>query len=425
MIIREFAIENFRSLKRVRIPTINKITILHGDNDVGKSNILTALEIIFKPKQHDTIIASPLGQKVQKRVLGFWEGPLPDFTDNYYMDSSEPIKFHVTVRFSPGELREIVGEEARTLPIFRGGRNPDDLKILGEISRNEPPMAYQKLVNVILNNVIMYEKNSEGESIYFSKIEDFSENIKYTIFERIMSTLNGLFTLVSSRRYITNEVDMKGEKCELSPTYFKNWLFNLQMNRETYSEYEEIKKLFSEPPFNFGDMSFAREKENIEIFIKRNELRLPIGRLGTGVQQILYLLANVVHNKGKVVGLEEMEINLSERSQNYLLQILDNLVSSEKSTIRQVIMSSHSYDYGKKGQVLRWWVSHNGKETSIKKWDNEGEAFLMSMRIGRLTERLSDKELKDVFIKTSTTSDLKSLIKRIFTKEEISEILKD
>lgn len=426
MIIREFAIENFRSLKRVRIPKINKITILHGDNDAGKSNILIALEVIFQQKAHETIVESAGGTKTQKRVLGFWEGPLSDFTDNYYMDTEDPIRFHITIRFSPGELSGIVGKEGENFPIFGDGKASDDLVIIGNISRSGPGNAYQNLEQVILNKkIIIYEKDKDGNHSYFSKLTEFSENTRYNVFESIMASLNGLFKLVSSRRYIINEKDRKGEECQLTPPHFKNWLFNLQMNRETYAEYEEIIKLFREAPFSFGEISFAREKENLEIYVKRNELRLPIGRLGTGVQQILYLLANVVHNKGKVVGLEEMEINLSEKSQNNLLQILDKMVSNEESNIRQVIMSSHSYDYGKKGQVLRWWVSHDGKETSIKKWDNDAEAFLMQTRIGRLTGRLTNKELKDVLVKSSTTGDLKSLITSVFTPEEIREVFKD
>ena len=108
--------------------------------------------------------------------------------------------------------------------------------------------------------------------------------------------------------------------------------------------------------------------------------------------------------------LEEMEINLSENSQNLMLKILEDLITSGKSTIRQVIMTTHSYDYGKKGQVLRWWVSHNGTETAIKPWTNESEAFLMRMRIGRLIGTFSDDEIRDIFLKACSKDEIKEIM---------------
>ncbi len=425
MIIREFAIKNFRSLKNIKIPKLNPITLLHGDNDVGKSNILTALEIIFKSKAHTSIIALASGKKEERHVLGFWEGDIQDFRDNFYRDTDEPINFRVVVRFEPNELPEKIAKKEAVSKICRGKGNPDDLNINGEIRRTGQDTAYQKLNKVSLNNNVIYEEDAQSNHIYVSSLDDLSESEKYTLFEAILSLLNDFFTLVSSRRYLTIEKDQKGIQCELDPSTFKNWLFNLEMNRETYSEFEELRIMFGNPPFDFGEISFARERDELEILVKRNELRLPIGRLGTGVQQILYLLANIVHNKGKVIGIEEMEINLSERSQNYLLKLLDDLINSDKTTIRQVIMSTHSYDYGKKGQVLRWWVHHDGNETIIKRWDNDAEAFLMEMRIGRLTGRLSDKEIKDIFLKTCSNANIKDLIGRVFSSEEIKKMMRN
>lgn len=425
MFVQEFAIDNFRSLKNVHIPRLNPITIFHGDNDVGKSNILAVLGVIFRAKEHTTEVISPDGARVEKRILGFWRGTLEDFGDNFYRDTYEPITFRVVIRFDPGELSELVRSASAISGILRKGNNPDDLAIRGKIVRTGSDTAEQELVEVRLNNKVSYEVSGEGNPVYLSSLPEHSESERYSAFEQLMTLLNDSFAVVSSRRYLTTEEDRKGEKCPLDPGYFKNWLHNLEMDRRTYTLFEEIKRLFGESPFTFGEVSFAREAKNLEIMVDRAGLRLPIGRWGTGVQQILVLLANVFYNQGKMVGIEEMEINLSERSQNNFLGTLDELIKSGKSAIRQVILSTHSYEYGRAGHVLRWFVDHDGSKTIVKPWDNVAEAELLKIRIGRLMAMYSDKDLAQIFLNAYSREELRDILRGVFSQEELREISGD
>lgn len=47
-LINKINIEYFRSLKSVHIENINHLNIFSGKNDIGKSNILKALDIFFR-----------------------------------------------------------------------------------------------------------------------------------------------------------------------------------------------------------------------------------------------------------------------------------------------------------------------------------------------------------------------------------------
>lgn len=423
MYIRQFAIDNFRSLKDVKIPRLNPITLLHGDNDVGKSNILAALEVIFRSKECTTEVVSPDGTRMEKRILGFWQGPLEGFRDNFYRDTYGPITFRVVIRFDPGELSRLMQSPKAISGILRKAKNPDELVTRGNIVRTGSDTADQQLVEVRLNNKAAYEVSDEGHPVYFSSLLDCSESERYSAFEELMILLNDSFVVVPSRRYLTAENDRKGEKCPLDPSCFKNWLHNFEMDRESHSLFEEIKNLFAGEPFKFGELGFAREEDNMEIMVKRLGLRLPIGRWGTGMQQILVLLANVVYNRGKMAGIEEMEINLSERSQNNFLQTLDSLIRSEKSAIRQIILSTHSYEYGRAGHVLRWFVKHDGFKTVIEPWSNVAEAELQKMRMGRLIGMYTDKELGDIFLKAYSKEELRDILRRVFSQEELRQIL--
>lgn len=409
MHIRAFKIDNFRSLKEVVIPKLNPITLLHGDNDVGKSNILAALEIIFKSKEFETEVVSTAGRRVQARKLGFWQGDLKNFNDNYYRNTFDPISFSVTLRFDPGELLPLAQSHEAISGALRKDNNPDDLVIRGQIVRTGIDTASQKLEEAKLNNKMAYETSDEDQPTYFSSFDTLSESERYIAFETLMNLLNDSFVLVSSRRYLTAERDMKGGECPLDPSTFKNWLHNIQMNRGQYQVFKDIETLFKRPPFEFGEIGFAREGNNLEIIVERGGLRLPIGRWGTGVQQILVLLSNVVSNRGKMVGMEEMEINLSERSQNNLLKTLDDLIKSGESNIRQVILSTHSYEYGR-GHILRWFVRHDGTKTIVDPWDNTAEAKLMEIRLGRLLTQYSKEELKKILDEACTKEELRDLL---------------
>jgi len=424
MYIRKFKIANFRSLKEVTIPNLNPITILHGDNDAGKSNVLAALEAIFKNKQSIVTVSTNEGQKPEKRFIGFWRGDIPEFTDNYYRNTDEPIKFEITIRFEGQELTEIINNKYVSDILCHKGGKGDDAIITGKIEKIKFRDAYQKLDKVTINNKSVYEEGEEGNQIYLQAVDKISEHDKYVIFENVLRELNDYFVIVPSRRYIKSEKDLKGEICSLDPNSFKNWLFNLEMDRGSYAIFENIKRVFADTPFNFGEIGFAREHDSMDILIKRGELRLPIERLGTGVQQILFLIANIIQSQARVVGIEELEINLSEKSQNKMLHILSEFIQNKGTRVRQIIITSHSYDYGEKGQVLRWWVENDGTETKIRKWDNDSEAALMETRIAKLMMRLSNEDLKRILLQEMSKPEIKSMLVQIFTIEEIKNILK-
>ena len=51
IIISKISIEYYRSLKKVSIKDINHLNVFSGINDIGKSNVLKALDAFFnKPK---------------------------------------------------------------------------------------------------------------------------------------------------------------------------------------------------------------------------------------------------------------------------------------------------------------------------------------------------------------------------------------
>src|ERR1051326_206435 len=105
MYVSAFEILGYRSLKAVKIVDMKPVCILHGPNNSGKSNILAALETVFKRKlllEETTVgdVTRDLG-----RLGPFWHGRLTDFRDNFYGGGRGDIKFEVSVTFADDELK--------------------------------------------------------------------------------------------------------------------------------------------------------------------------------------------------------------------------------------------------------------------------------------------------------------------------------
>ena len=124
--------------------------------------------------------------------------------------------------------------------------------------------------------------------------------------------------------------------------------------------------MFASTPFSFGDIGFSKEQDDIEIMVKEKNVRLPISRLGSGHQQILYIIASLVLNKKKMMGIEELEINLSPAAQKMVFEKLKRHIYEGSDLISQIIITSHSDYFKGRTDVRRYSVEHNSQETIIK-----------------------------------------------------------
>jgi len=111
--------------------------------------------------------------------------------------------------------------------------------------------------------------------------------------------------------------------------------------------------------------------------VQEPQVRLPIGRLGSGYQQILYTIASLVLNKKKMLGIEELEINLSPRMQTVLFEKLKYYIN-QGSLANQIIITSHSDYFSGRTDVRCYGVEHNGMYTVVNSWSQAKKARFFS-----------------------------------------------
>ena len=173
-----------------------------------------------------------------------------------------------------------------------------------------------------------------------------------------MNLLADSFVLMPSDRYLTTEMTVESQTDEpslvLSSKTFKQWLFRLSLSRSGHPTFEEIKAMFAKTPFSIGEIGFSKELHEIEIMVQEPKLRLPIGRLGSGHQQFLYIIATLILNRGKMLGIEELEVNLSPKGQMMIFEKLKNHVH-DSDLVSQVLITSHSDYFQYRGRRAGLW----------------------------------------------------------------------
>ncbi len=84
MHIRQLHVNNYRSLKKVRLGGLTHFVVLYGENDTGKSNILSFLEHVFSQKYTEEITElADKPTRVQRKPVGFWRAQVGNFSDNF------------------------------------------------------------------------------------------------------------------------------------------------------------------------------------------------------------------------------------------------------------------------------------------------------------------------------------------------------
>lgn len=367
MYISYLDVSNFRSLKKVKIENLKNVTIFHGLNNSGKSNILSFMEIVLKPK-------TVLTDAISNPQLNIWRGNIANFNDNFYKNLNKDITFELRIVFDKNELKkykDLLGQ----LSIYLTKDNYAKFVCLkGSIKHVDDSNAYMYMHEVSLNNkftILNIKDNGDIELI--PKLNNLRNDEKLVFFEDLMNLLKDSFKVVSSNRYLTSEVFTGDEKVLLSPNSFKQWLFNISVSRDQYENFQKIKTIFNSEPFKYGEISFVRSSTMLEIMVEKDGKRLPINRVGSGLQQVLYLISHIVCSKGKMLGIEELEINLSPIAQKQIFEKIKAYIKQEQNLIDQIIITSHSPYFGHRTDVRCYEVENDGDKTVVNNWKKSSD----------------------------------------------------
>lgn len=347
MIIKEINFQNFKSFGTTdtgKIEGLSPINLIFGNNSSGKSNILKFLNLLFKGKLLREAIEVEGAATIREIQGSFYEGTIIGEPYIYHKNKRNiPIKFEISIEVDKKELGQS-GLSTYDIFIkeFFKKNNSVIVRIEGIIeSSGDPYTSTIKLNEVKIAQQSIYEDTGKSKD-YFRGIKDLDGEAQ--VYRDFMGIFNSMIFFLDKDRFLVAESENVNIK-ELFPSTLKNWIHNLSLDAINYKKYEDfiefVRKYGRLEVLQTFSPTFSKDGQGrIDFLISNGSERLPINNFGTGVQQLLLILAMIFETKSKIILVEELELNLSPESQQLLLLILTQLINDKK--IDQIILTSHS-----------------------------------------------------------------------------------
>lgn len=339
MRIQRIVIRGFRSLSNVTIAGLGPVNLFYGENNTGKSNILAVLETAFKVEKVE---------ELESPVAGFLRSELSNFVDNFTIkeDGTRANQINVDIRLGLDEndLRRIptFNEVIREQGVYEQG-HLQRIRLQIDIVPTGTNTAVRSMKIATINNKLMYDLGRSEIDRFFPGLKVRVEERQQSVEQIFLYFLN-CFVVIQAKRFLQEEVLEEYPVTRISVQKLKNWLLRLSESRGIdYQTFNRITEWFNDKPFKYGIIRPIVEEGHVTLVVKDNSDReLIIDRLGTGVQQTLMLLSHLSYYDARMIGIEEVELNLSPSLQNRLLSMLREIVIGAGGSIDQLFITSHS-----------------------------------------------------------------------------------
>ncbi|HIE01184.1 MAG TPA: hypothetical protein EYP59_13000 [Thiotrichaceae bacterium] len=347
MQLKRLAVKGFKNFQtELSLENMATIVVIHGENNVGKSNVLEAMQLFFQlllAQESNQTLPITLGQKMRFSELekrGFDPG------DVFNLEIPAPIEINVTFTIQPEEL-----ELADIQPL---------------LPSSEVQMAIQlKHIHADLDYQITQYQFADGTDVILPEATDeqktYAAQFALFLAQRfILKTKekNNRFALIKlDRRIAQDEIEavrsvipqalslqLYDAKESPEPSYYKRW------------------ELFVKMMHKFNDVLgtgefvvlFNRHSSRANLAFQSPSTRIPIDLLGSGIQQIVALIARLLMSNANFVAIEEPELNLRYTLQLRLREIFKDIIEAPVGP-EQLFLTSHSpaFEFGKHFYAMR------------------------------------------------------------------------
>ncbi len=386
MYIREIEIDNFRSIQHLTLSNLQSMNIFYGANNVGKSNILQAVDYFF-----DTLRRNAFYNNSQ--TLYYFD------RDDLY-NCNENLKMRIRIKFDiqlPGEsnfIKQLIDNKFMTLDGDAPGTIDTffDISLTYEFEKKRPFSRQIMIEHLKLGNTSVIKDYALTKVLpsQSSRNDMISGIGLFDIFENLSQYYRGIpwFRIISREvRQDTSEIS------DFDNGNYTNILLHLQDGKTKNKQelFNKINRDFKELT-NAGDISIvlgsrteydsqgnAKIIGTTEVYVKDAEKMVPLSSMGSSAQQLLYVLVNYYYFYDSVIGFEEPEIHLSPESQEKFYQYLSRLYLKEEGK-RQIFITTHSPTFTTNGYIIQ--VFYDEHQTKVKKEGEPGELEERAVHFG-------------------------------------------
>ena len=348
MWLSSFRIDGFKNLRSVELFDLGPINVLHGRNNVGKSNIVEAIGLLFHVLGR--IFRWSRAGALRSESVTVQSLEDAGFRNLFPFDGGSVIRLSAVVRFAAeGRLRlgreqDVEIERVRvSVQLERSGTDVDlritellinDRADLVPIdgdrsSENADPRwnAYQVVSSALVNRGM--EKHNVPT---FGLI---APDRSYSMEPRSPLALRGVLEGARGRDLVPADLCLK--------------LFDARESsepvlRDAYERFVETMDRFREL-LGEGRFEATYQREQDRAFLTwqphNKRYRIPSEALGTGPQQLATLLGRLIIETPVILAIEEPELDLSYLAQLQLREAFRALVG-KNGGVQQIFLTSHS-----------------------------------------------------------------------------------
>jgi len=361
MRIKRFAVSGFKNFtQEVVLDDMGDICVIHGENNVGKSNLLEAMLLFFKMLQYDKVYEM-MGKSKQRidadlRELGFESRNIFNLTQRL------PIKLRATLLITPKIINDYDGTLC-LLPNFQHDENQE----------------YEVAIQIKLADTVELQIENPMEN-WFAEPKKQQAMSSETLNAIMLKTVADRFILIATHRrifsddeitqsddYTTNNYDddksdqkstdgivpqplrlqLYNASVSFDLAILKRWkLFVKIMSRE-----DILKDILGEGQFI---ARYDPSKKAADLVFDMDDKRIPINLLGSGIQQVVALIARLLVSNATFVAIEEPELNLRYTLQQRLYEVFKEIVADPAGP-SQIFLTSHSpaFEHGEHFYQMR------------------------------------------------------------------------
>lgn len=381
MRLNSFSVEGFRNLRKpVTFGPLQTVNVLHGPNSAGKSNLLQAMDVFFRLLGTGNQISNSIRVSLEdgEEAVGC---PFPHL---FNLAAPGPIQWKVELSIDAAELEEMSIEPE--LPT-------DAVTIVAELTPALGSAAQLRIAQFLLGEQDLARLDPEkdegvgfGQTIrsYVAGMLDLNPAKRCSPFRRL-----------DLRRASASAPDASGlAPTGLVPPAILDALFDARqsLDREQRARWNLFAQMARElePELGAGqfETAFDRKSGRAGLVYDTEAATYPVEWLGSGVQQVVALLALLALSRSLFVALEEPELHLAEAMQERLPVWLQMVLESGLGA-KQLFVCTQSRALDATAESFVLEPGEEGPTVSRRAWEGASSAQRVARAPAPATNRSS------------------------------------
>jgi hypothetical protein len=329
MHLTRFSVQGYKNIRNpIELRDLEAINVIHGANNVGKSNLLQAIGLFFEclEPRHGFSPLADIRSAWPELGIGF----VRHHRELFHLAAPAPIALEAVLVIPQAEL------EAAGLSPMAGS---DRLTIKVAIVWSGDQAQLPPISAVFADGTSLVQKTATGQAAALALLRFLSRNplIRTGPAER--------FALIGVRRDLElDAIPHDRGQLSLALEMFDARESDEVARRDRWTAFTAAMADFERltGPGQF-EVTFRRHLNAAQLVFDTPSTRTPLRLMGTGVQQAAALLGHILLRNAPIVAVEEPELNLRADVQDLVSDALQRLVQrGDPGGIHQMFLTSHS-----------------------------------------------------------------------------------